>query len=235
MSILLPALLGMAAAQPDNQFTPPSQQARALIASYGECIVKREERLAAQAILADPGNGGIMSRYPRLVQPTCLSSRLGDAVRVEFSGDQFRFAIADALVQRQLASLPVPMLDAVPRLAHGDPIEPSPTDRSGRKLKESAYKQALYGFQEAQTSAYLSRFGECVIRVDPDAARALLMTEPASGEETARFAAMGMALATCLPEGRKLSLGKLALRGTIAVNYYRLAMAARSSRPGGEV
>ena len=77
-----------------------------------------------------------------------------------------------------------------------------------------------------QGFSYLSRYGECVVRADPAGSRALLAAKPETPEEASRFAALRLALATCLPEGHTLEFGKLALRGTIAVNYYRLAKAA---------
>jgi hypothetical protein len=65
-----------------------------------------------------------------------------------------------------------------------------------------------------------------VVRVNPAAARTLLLTRPESAEEKAAFATMNLAFATCLPEGVTMSFGKTALRGTVAMNYYRLAKAA---------
>ena len=70
-----------------------------------------------------------------------------------------------------------------------------------------------------------------MVRVDPAAARALLLTMPESPEENARFAAMGTTFGSCLAEGETLKLGKLALRGTMAINYYRLAKAAQAAVP----
>ena len=147
------------------------------------------------------------------------------AVKVRFTGDHFRYALADALVRRQLAALPAPALDAVPRLTHHEPTEPLRTDKKGKPLSAKKYQQALDNYKEAQAFAYLSRYGECVVRVNPAAARALLLTEPTSAAETAQFSAMSTALGNCLPEGQSLAFGKLALRGTIAINYYRLAKA----------
>jgi hypothetical protein len=50
---------------------------------------------------------------------------------------------------------------------------------------------------------------------------------PETDAEAAGFGTLTPTVAQCLPEGRMISLGKLVLRGTIAVNYYRLAHAAR--------
>jgi hypothetical protein len=214
---------------PDNARNIPAKQVRALVADYGECIVKREPARASAAILAGLGNKTMLDRYPQLLQETCLHTRLGDRVEVRFTGDQYRFAIADALVRQELASAPPPVLDDVPPLAHHDPGEPPRTDSKGRPLQGRALEQAMRDHDVDRAANYMWRYGECVVRVDPAAAKALLMTDPASKEEDVQFGAMSTALGTCLGEGRTLEFGKAALRGTIAVSYYRLAKAPRTA------
>jgi len=108
-------------------------------------------------------------------------------------------------------------------------------DRSARVFEHAIfpsladdYAAALKGYEEAKAFNFISRYGECVVRVNPAAVRALLLSRPETDEERTRFTALSTAFGTCLPEGQTLSFGKLPLRGTLAVNYYRLAMAAAS-------
>jgi hypothetical protein len=68
-----------------------------------------------------------------------------------------------------------------------------------------------------------------VVRIAPQDAKTLLATVPDNVEETVRFKALQPAMGRCLPEGATLKFGRTTLRGTIAVNYYRLAMAARAA------
>jgi hypothetical protein len=82
-------------------------------------------------------------------------------------------------------------------------------------------------------AAYLGRYGECAVRLDPAAARTLLLTEPETDAEAAAFNAMGTALGTCVAAGKSVSFGKAALRGSIAANYYRLAVAAHNAASTG--
>jgi hypothetical protein len=60
-------------------------------------------------------------------------------------------------------------------------------------------------------------------RLSPSGARELIVTDPTTPSEARSFDAMKPTLAQCLPEGETASLAKLAVRGTIAMNYYRLA------------
>lgn len=212
------------AAQPESDLQ--ATETRRLLHAYGACVVKRQEARAAQAIVANIDNGELLRRYGSLIDGTCLPARMG-RVQVRFQGDQYRYALADALARKQYASTPAPALDIVPRLQHRDPgAEPARVTAKGRRLKEKEYQAALREFAAEQAYSYLSRYGECVVRVNPAAARDLLLTEPGTPQETERFAALRTAFGSCLREDQKLSLGKLALRGTIAINYYRLARAA---------
>ena len=216
---------------PDNARKIPPRQVRALIADYGDCIVKRETDRASAAIVAGLSSDELLDRYPQLMQESCLHNRLGDLVEVRFAGDQYRFAIADALVRRELAVVPPPVLDDVAPLDHRGPAGPPTTNAEGRPLEGRALELAMQGYESDRAAHYMWRYGECVVRVDPAAAKRLLMADPASTQEGIQFRAMSSALGTCLGEGRTLEFGKAALRGTIAVNYYRLAMAARTAVP----
>jgi hypothetical protein len=221
---------GSFAPLPENSKLLPKRQVRLLVADFGDCMVKREARLASQAILANEP-GSLMRQYPRLVQDSCIPIQGSESVEVTFSGNQYRYAIAEALVRRELATLPAPSFDDLPALTHGPDRVAPVTDGRGRPLTGSKLESAMSDYRSWQAARYMWRFGECVARFDPAASRQLLLASPESAEEAASFAALGTALGTCLGEGRKIALGKADLRGTIAVNYYRLAHAALRSEP----
>lgn len=232
MSLLL--LLFAAAAAPvptkaQSDLSPA--ETRKLLEQYGVCIIKWRRAQASEAILRNVNNGELMRHYPRLVDGSCLPMRPASVMKVKFVGDQFRYALADALVRSELAALPAPSLDMVPALDHRDPTAPSRLSPKGKPLGEKAFAAALQSYDEAKAFSFLSRYGECVVRVNPAAARVLLLTRPESAEERAAFGAMNQAFATCLPENVTMSFGKTALRGTVAMNYYRLAKAAAGA-PG---
>jgi hypothetical protein len=231
IAFLIGAAAAGAAAPGQSEFT--AKETRRLLDDYGRCIVKRWPKVAAEAIQRNVDNKELVKRYKVLVDGSCLPVRGQGALRVKFEGDQYRYALADALVRHELAAVAPPVLDDVPQLQRREPVEPSKLSRSGKPLKPAQYAAAVRAYEQEQAFNYLSRYGECVVRVDPAAAKALLLTAPETPEESARFAAMSTAFATCVPEGRTMSFGKLALRGTIATNYYRLAMAARAATPTG--
>jgi hypothetical protein len=54
-----------------------------------------------------------------------------------------------------------------------------------------------------------------------------LLTEPGSDLETRYLEALQPAAGNCIEKGAAISMTKYSLRGTIALNFYRLAMAPR--------
>ena len=207
-------------------------ETRALMHSYARCVVERQHARAADAILRNVANDTILRDYPSLVIGSCLARDVRQTTKMRFGGDLYRYALADALVSRDLLARPMPDFGNVARLAHRDP-GPVPTQvtTKGKRLGKKQYDAALKQHQDAAAYAFLSRYGECVVRVAPANSRALLATVPDTPAEAAAFKALSPAFGNCLVEGQTLELGKVALRGTVAVNYYRLAHAPRLPAP----
>ncbi len=229
--MIVALLIGAAAAAQSDLSTKETRQ---LMRNYGACIVNRQQKRASEAILADVGNPELMQRYSRLVDGYCLPTRPGIRLQARFQGDQLQYALADALVKKELWNVPAPAFAAVPPLFHRDPgPEPSRLGPNGKPLSARRYEAAVAGHQAAQAFRFLSLFGECVARADPAASRALLLAEPGTPQEQAQFAALATPFGICMPEGRTLAFGKVALRGTIAINYYRLAKAVGAAAAPG--
>lgn len=210
-----------------------TRETRALTHAYARCVVDRQPAKASEAIVRNIGPAQLLRDYRVLIRPECLSRQTRRSTRMRFGGDLYRYALADALVNRELADRPAPELDSVPRLAHHDAGEaPRAVDSKGRPLGKRKLEAALEGHRRASAFAFLSRYGECVVRADPARARALLLAKPDSAEESAAFGTLRPALERCLREGQTLRAGKVALRGSVAINYYRLAHAAGATAGG---
>ena len=211
-----------------EEFSP--EKTRQVMAGYAECVVKRRPDMASEAILANVDNHVIARKYRQLIVPDCLNNAAGFGTEMRFGGDLYRYALADALISLEMADQPVPDLSAVPQLEHPAPPEkPSEFKKSGKRLSKRAYADKLKDYAEDFAFAFLSRYGECVVRTDPSGARALALSAATSEAEKARFRALQPALGACLEAGQKLEFGMAALRGAIAINYYRLAHAARGT------
>lgn len=229
------AAQGLSLAEEWSDADYSTKETRALTHAYAQCVVKRQPVKASQAIAANVDNGTILRDYRALIRDDCLSSRVNQATQMRFSGDLYRYALADALVSRELAAQPAPDLAAVPTLAHRHPGEPpGPANAKGKKLGKRELEAARLSYGRDVAYAFLSHYGECIVRADTAGARALLLTKPDSPEETARFGALRPTFSRCLAEGQTLKFGKVALRGSVAINYYRLAHAARASGAGAQ-
>src|SRR3954470_6067077 len=219
-----------AAFQPQDWSEYSTKETRALMHAYAKCVVARQPRKAAEALIANVDNKTILKNYQMLLIGDCLVRETHAESRMSFKGDLYRYALADALFSRELAAQPAPDLASVPKLDHRDPgAEPGPLDAHGKKLSKRMYEEALAKYRERLTFYFLSQYGECVVRLAPVESRDLLRAAPDSKEESARFGALRTALATCMPEGRTIRFGRVALRGSIAINYYRLAHAAQAA------
>ena len=226
MTLLMTA--SFAAAQSDYS----TAETRALMHSYARCVVDKRPAKAAEAILRNADNSTILREYRSVVIGECLASLVKRTTEMRFGGDLYRYALADALVSREFAGQPVPDLDRVARLGHREPgAAPAPVAPNGKRLSKRKYEAALKEYHEDVAYSFLSKYGECVVRAGPAGSKALLMTTPDSAPEALAFKALQPALARCLAEGQTLAFGKVALRGTIAINYYRLAHAARVLAP----
>lgn len=224
--VALALLVAPSMAAAEDEFS--TAETRALMHAYARCVVKAQPARASEAILRNADNSMILREYRRLIVPECLGRQVRQTTEMRFGGDLYRYALADALVGRELATQPVPDFEKVPRLVHREPgAAPTPIAPNGKRLSKRKYEAALKSYHEDVGYSFLSKYGECVVRVDPANSKALLLATPDSAPEAAVFKTLQPALATCLAEGQTLKFGKVALRGTIAINFYRLAHAAR--------
>lgn len=221
------------ALQSDYDYQFPPKEVRSITYAYAKCVVAREPRKASEALLANVDNATLLQKYRSLIIGDCLVRQTHAESRMSFGGDLYRYALADALFSRELAAKPLPDLANVPPLDQRDPgPEPQPFDAKGRKLSQRRYDEVLKQHHQAVAFAFLGKYGECVVRLAPAESKALLLTVPDSAEETVRFNALRPALGTCMPEGHTIAFGRVALRGSVAINYYRLAHAAHTAATG---
>ncbi len=249
MSLACTAGGGVNAQVPDKEITlgsripqridwhdSPQSKVRPIQHRFGACVVKKRPELAARYVLEPYDKRSTKPLLHNLESDlsNCLgtASAATDMVKMSFPGAMLKYALADALVQSELSrAAPLTNLALVARLGHGsiDPQDFLPP--AGKTLKPAQLKQLEQDKIKAQASIYLSQYGECVLREDPASSHALLVAQPESAQETAAFGRLGPALAICLDRGHTLALNKMSLRGTLALNYYRLAKAPRVPAP----
>lgn len=229
LSLVLLAVAPVAARAGDS--AKEQVKIRKITFDYAACVVKAHHAKASEAILATASNEAIMGKMSQIIDSDCLGSAAGEGVDMRFPNDTYQYALADALVNADFAShghdsfadrLP---LAQPPRTTQEEQADGLAKIKSGSKRKE-----AQRGYDKANALAWLARYGECVVREDPKSARYWLLTRPETPEEISRITAMSRTFSACLGSGT-MRLNRITMRGTVAINYYRLAMATVIPHP----
>lgn len=202
--------------------------------AYADCVVKRAHDLAAKAILGNVRNGEILHHYSGLIIPDCLVSAANGGVEMSFGGDLYRYALAGALVRKDLVSRSLDDLNQVAPLDHLS-VDEAPRQNADPKFSKRKQAKLAKSYRESIATNFLSEYGECVVRADPAGAKAVLLSKPMKPDETTTFKALMPALQNCMPANNTLAFGPLMLRGSLSINYYRLAYAPRTATPTNTV
>ena len=226
----MPWLLAMAPNPPVDRFydghSPLERwdvvKVRKVHSGYGACVVRRNHADSVRLIADGVDNSVVMKKYPKLIDGDCLvkAANPKSGIGMQLPGDMLRYAIADALVARDLATSELTDLDRVAPLRH-PVLEPTLMPES---ISPEA-KETKIALRKAEI--FMSTFGECVVRADPQHALKLLRTKVATVEEAAALTPLAGAFGKCAPGGASFKVNRTMMRGTIAVNYYRLAVAPR--------
>ncbi len=209
-----------------------SKEVREVAARYGECIIKKRRAAAQQFVLKpDMDEREYRGYAQRVTDVYCLfaAAKPESSIEMKFPGDTMRYALADALVKREFQGAPLPSIkDAAPlaQLRIDDAVYGPPP---GKELTKAQLEELAEKRTKWQVVAYAAGLGECVVRAEPNKSYELLMARLNSAEEGAAFQALGPALSQCVTAGQKIRLNKTLVRGTVALNYYRLAHAPRAA------
>ena len=144
---------------------------------------------------------------------------------MRFPYDSYRYVLADALVNAEFSGHgEASFADRLP-LAQPALSVPSEEAKALAEVKgERRRKEMTETIAKAHALAAMARYGECVVRQDPESARYWILTPADTPEETSRIKVLQPAFELCLGEGT-VRFSRSMMRGTVAVNYYRLARA----------
>lgn len=207
----------------------PLDKTREVMRDFAECAVKKRPALAHGMVL-DVSTHTVQNRFMPVADPDCLvQATLAsyDVTRLEMTRDIFRFAVAEALVKKNLSGFdPLQLRQAA---ALGTPVidltefMPKPNHR----YRKAELEELELGRKKAEGGLALTKYGECVVRAAPAGARRLLDTRINSEDELGALRSLMPAFSGCLDRGAQFRSDRAALRGAIALNYYRLAYAPK--------
>ncbi len=229
LAVAAPALVALAvpAAAQENRETLPPGQARVLVETYAQCVVRLEParvRAGIRAFLA-----GSDEKLP--IIRDCVGNAAYSTAEMTFSHDVNRYALAEAIYAVDYGKGPLPALDAVP-VTPPPPVASLDTAALPADARAAAEVRAAH--DRAVAMRYMLAVGDCVVRTDAAAARALVVAPVESRTELTAIGAIQPVLAQCLPKGQTVHFNRTSLRGIVALSAYRLSDAAtRGATAGG--
>jgi hypothetical protein len=207
--------------------SPPSALSAAqrhdLLLRYAACVAAREPE-TVRTFLFERGSAQDRGEFDRLGSKECV---------VEAGVRDFRTfraqaaALAGAWGELALKAVPASLeasFAGLPPLLHVREQSMAEFDPKGRLSREQFAARVANSNRDRQ----IMLLGECVVRAAPAQSRAFVETPFGSAEERAAVMPLGPALQHCVGAG-SVKLLPQQLRGALAYNYMRLAVAADPS------
>ena len=210
---------------------------RRTIAEFAHCLTEGSPTEAAQFVLKTGSwkERPLSSKKPR---QRCVPA--GETLRdldvlQETHPDGFLFALADALMRRELSSFESAVIERAQPLPSGGLVDALWPSKACSSECGSTRSQEVQRTRER--ASYIlgpQLYGECVVRTDPAGAHKLIMSEVDSANERAAVQALAPALAECVMQGSQLKASRSLLRGLLALSYYRIAHSPRADQYGAQ-
>ncbi len=198
-----------APAQVPNTDQSDAERARITTSRYVECVLRNTPRARVDQYLRT---------FPDTVVANELGVKLTASECLATGGLRFR----ESLLRAQI-------YQALYRREFG---KDAAVDISAAGQIDYSVGKPAQGFDQ---SVALRNFGDCVVRANPQQARALTLSEQASESEAKAFQALMPFFGGCLSKDSKVEFSKSVLRGIVGETLYRLSKNAVSSGAAGSV
>lgn len=228
-AVMLASLASTAMARPPrgNSYKLSEQEAQTAMRDYVGCAVKSSPQLASQAVVEDWEGGRLIGEGSRLVSSDCVRAA-GFVRQMRFQPEIFRALIAERLIQRDPTLAPTrEALTGVGSLAYNMPWPVRTMDSKGKPLDADAIAKQQQGYDRRVGAIAGQQVGECVVKADPALVRPVFATEAGSEAELSVLKGLTGLLPACVPANKKFSFDRQSLRGSLAMAYYRLALASK--------
>lgn len=238
VALLLATALGSAAqAEP----MPGSRgELNEYIQAYAKCTVRYNHHRAQELVLSNVTDDRVEHDFkdiyvsePMAWVSGCKELLIRTGVAFRLQPGLYRAALAQELVEAEMKAAPQASFSDRSALAHWTPEDQASFDRRLASVSGESKRARITAEHDAEAAKiWLAVYGECVVRKDPVTAWSWLVAKPGSSAETDAIARLGPAFGDCLVSGKTLNFPKDVLRGSIAINYYRLAKAPVAAATG---
>ncbi len=184
--------------------------AQRVMNEFSTCTYRRWPRKSEQFLAMFPNSPEAGRAGLALASDLCL-----DNGQLRFKYTLFRGALFEALYMSRFRARPAADIEHAPAIDYS--LGATPETNPASVVTETA----------------LRNFADCVVRANPGAARALILSKVTSKEESAAFATLQTGLNACLSRGVELSFSRPILRGLVAEVLYRLSAAKAGLPPLG--
>lgn len=178
-------------------------EARRIMHDFAICLSRYSGRGVEEFLATFPGTNEAIESAGRIVTADCL--RHG---RLQFENSLLRGSLYEIMFEKDFGDEDGVDFSSTPAI-----------DYTQGRLLESDAERMQVG---------LRQFADCVVRAEPVASRALILSDPADEDESESFAALNPHFRACLSAGAELAFSKPVLRSLIAESLYRLSAAAKA-------
>lgn len=178
-----------------------ADRARDTMNRYGVCVV-RMKAIAVKRALSQPTDEAVDRALAATAIDECLRSG-----ELKMSRSLFRGAVYRALYIRDFGQV-------------------SQGQITGGAQREGAAAEPV----AATPMNLLQRFGDCVVRIAPADARALVLATAATQEERSAITRLGPALGSCVAPTGQVRFSRAVLQGVLAEALYKRSAASEPSR-----
>lgn len=187
-------------------------QTRKAASQFATCLIKRDPRTVEQYALGELNNTEFHKAYAKFM-PECLNS-----VLLKLPADSMRYGIAEALYKKEFGTSAVLDFKSI-----------APTDHVRLYKQEGDYGRVSAQIEAMRLNSIAwSKIGECVVRREP--ARSASLVRAGLVDEKKEVVNLVAAFESCVIGERPTKLLASELRGTVALNLYRLSV--QSQRAG---
>lgn len=211
-------------------------EVRRVQAKFGACVVKKRHDAARRYLLEHATEKSADRERLKLISVLadgdCLveASKATSDVQMKLPGDTMRYALAEAMIRADFSQQRPASFVNVPRLAQPELDETDYALKPRERPRPARLAELKKNRSEGLITIFLASFGECVVRSSPAMSRALLDSVAGSIEESSQFSALSETLGSCIGVDGQFRLNKSNTRGSVAMNYYRLASASVTPR-----
>jgi len=190
----------------------------------GRCVVQSKRAEVREIVLGWADDPKTLRGIYTLVGEKCLGP---SGMQLRIQPVRLMYVLADTMVSSELENLQITNAAIIPALNHPKVDSRVYEPRPGEVVDETLLKAKAQLRASFERAIQLSELGECVVRADPIASRILLESAPGSVDERQHTARLAKTLDDCVGVGNNIFADMTTLRGVMASNYYRLALAER--------